>query len=105
LDIHAGKGETSVMLKVTPDLVEMERIKDWKPSTKLKPEFVDLLKKDPKDEIDKLLIERMLPPLASEVTDTGVYGFSNPNEAQVAEDDFDKSIKLLAEFVNRWKDF
>lgn len=105
LDIHAGKGETSVMLKVTPNLVEMERIKDWKPSTKLKPEFVDLLKKDPKDEIDKLLIETMLPPLASEVTDTGVYGFSNPNEAQVVEDDFDKSIKLLAEFVNRWKDF
>lgn len=105
LDIHAGKGETSIMLKVTPNLVEMDRVKDWKPSTKLKPQLVDLLEKEPKTEIDKLLIETLLPPLASEVTDTGIYGFSNPNEAQVAEDDFDMSIKLLGEFINRWKDF
>lgn len=105
LDIHAGKGETSVMLKVTPDLVEMSRVKGWKPSVKLKPELVDLIKKEPKGEIDKLLIETVLPQMSSEVTNTGVYGFSNPNEALVKKDDFEKSIELLAEFVKRWKDF
>ncbi|MFH1563445.1 MAG: creatininase family protein [Nitrospirota bacterium] len=105
LDIHAGRGETSVMLKLKPDLVEMERVVNWKPSVKISPELKELLKKEPKTEVDKLLIEILLPIKTIDITDTGIYGFLDPNDADPMKYDLEKSIEPVVEFIKRWKEF
>jgi creatinine amidohydrolase len=104
-DVHSGKGETGFALNLFPELVEMERVKDYAPAAAwyegvrhlVDPESPDLL-------MNAFLVTAYVGD-THEHTANGVYGFSNPNDADVeaAKKRFEDMTDQLAKLIQLWR--
>lgn len=105
LDMHSGATETGMALAIFPELVEMERVKDWKPTTRFAP-GVDKLA-DPNREDVEIASQIVMSYIGDthELTSSGVYGFASPNEAdpEKAKKRAEEWVDLLVKYVELWK--
>jgi len=106
LEVHSGARETGSILIIRPDLVEMDRVKDWKPTTKLEPELMKLMNPEREDrEIAQQVLWASLPHDTDEITSSGIYALTHPkdadlNEAKKRREEF---VNLVVEFIKLWK--
>ena len=104
LDLHSGRNETAFILATRPDLVEEERLREWRPSTRLSPEL-DRLRQEGKGdpELAVELLSVYLPP-THELTNTGIYGLNDPRFATAEEGRqwFDAVVGYLVRLVRMW---
>lgn len=105
-DIHAGKFETSFVLNTLPELVELERVKDWKPTVEF-PEEIKKLRKLKDEETDSPLLLQLAMlyiPETHKLTSSGIYGLPNPMEATAREgkEILDDIVARLVKLINLW---
>jgi len=106
LEVHSGARETGSILIIRPDLVEMDRVKDWKPTTKLEPELMKLMNPEREDrEIAQQVLWASLPHDTDEITSSGIYALTHPkdadlNEAKKRREEF---VNFVVEFIKLWK--
>jgi creatinine amidohydrolase len=105
LDIHSGAAETGSALYLFPELVEMDRVKGWKPTTK----FIAGTEKlaDP-DGADVQIAAQIVMAYISDtdkLTSSGIYGFTDPNDADAEKSKvmMDKRVEYLAKYIELWK--
>lgn len=101
-DIHAGKGETSFMLSLLPELVDTDKIKEWKPTVKfLKPiERARKLCLEKNENCQQLLkIAMSYLPDTHILTSSGVYGLTDIKDA-TKEEGKEFSNKVVDRLVN-----
>lgn len=105
LDMHSGTGETSLALALFPEFVEMDRVKDWKPTTKFAPGTEKLACPDRDDVLIASQIVMSYINDTHRLTSSGVYGFAPPQnaDAETGEKRFDERVKFLVDYVNLWK--
>lgn len=106
LDIHAGQGETGRMLAIRPDLVEMWRVKGWKPTMALPEQLLALLNPGPGVDPDvayQLVLAHL--PYTHEFSSSGIYGFADPNEADVEVNNQELKARadLYVQLIELWK--
>jgi creatinine amidohydrolase/Fe(II)-dependent formamide hydrolase-like protein len=106
LDVHSGKSETGFALNLFPELVEMERVKGFKPTGEWYSGVKHLVADLDRDDL----------PLAAQIamaylgdthehTASGVYGWTDPNEADVgqARARFEEMVGGLAKLIELWR--
>jgi len=105
LDMHSGTGETSLALALFPELVEMERVKDWKPTTKLVPGADNLACPDRDDVAIALQVVMSYINDTHKLTSSGVYGYAPPQNAkpELGRKRFEERVSFLVDYVNLWK--
>lgn len=103
LDIHAGKSETSIMKALAPDLIAKDELVS---ANRKVPEILKSIigKKNP-DEIDRFLLDTIMPAKSENISSDGVYGVSDISKADEAEylNNIDRIIDFYTEFIRRWK--
>jgi len=68
-DVHSGPTETSGALYLFPELVEMWRLEDWKPTLKMQPELYEYMDPDRKDfELVSQIRNACMPPINIDFT-------------------------------------
>lgn len=104
IDLHAGVDETSSMLVLNPQKVQLEKAK--KPKITLPFEMqimVKELKKDPS--LIRLILTDL--PLLHEISDTGSLVLGNPaNGKKTVEESrkrIEETVNEIVTFVNKWK--
>jgi creatinine amidohydrolase/Fe(II)-dependent formamide hydrolase-like protein len=110
-DWHAGKGETSLMLYLRPDLVRMERAE--KPDihfTERAKAWGELAKKHPEMEpvwssLFGVPQETGKGGASHELSSNGVWSFSHPNTAsrELGERDVNRMVENAVKFIEIWK--
>jgi creatinine amidohydrolase len=105
LDIHSGKRETARMLAVHPELVDMERVKGWTPTTVVPGRLRQALGNPAESEFAMLLFSTIQPP-THELTASGIYGFASPNDAVAAEGlaENEHRIAELVRLIGLWRE-
>ncbi len=104
MDFHSGTSETSFALAAFPELVEMERVEDWKPSMKL-PQQLQQLKEDG---LEPGFINRLAELYLNnshEFSADGIWGFADPNlaDADEAARQVDVALQRMVRLVEAWK--
>lgn len=105
VDVHAGSAETAAALALFPDLVEMERVEGFEVTTKFSPGVEAL--RDPEGPDLHIRLQLMMAHTGDthEFTSFGVYGFTNPAKADVAEGQ--KMVEIwtghLIKLIEYWK--
>ncbi|MFO8060131.1 MAG: creatininase family protein [Bacillota bacterium] len=105
VDVHAGAGETATALALFPDLVEMYRVDSFEPTASFAPQVEALRQSDdPHADIRTLLVMAYIGD-THEFTSSGVYGFTDPNDADVkqAQDGLNERIDRLVKLIEYWK--
>jgi creatinine amidohydrolase/Fe(II)-dependent formamide hydrolase-like protein len=105
MDVHSGPGETGLALHLFPELVDMSRVKGYEPLTEYPEELQELLDPD-RDDLDLALqVFATYIRDSHDFTETGVWGFADPNDAdvEVAADRFEQRVEWLARFIKLWK--
>jgi len=106
-DIHAGNGETSFMLNLFPELVDTDKIKEWKPTVKL-PKPIEKARKlclERNENCQQLLkITMSYLPDTHKLTSSGVYGLTDIKDATKEEgkEFFDKVMNRLVNLIKLW---
>ncbi len=105
LDIHSGKRETARMLAVYPQLVQMERVKDWTPTTVIPARLREALG-NPRESEAAMLVFSTVQPSTRELTSSGIYGFASPYDATAEEGkaELDGRIAELVRVVELWRE-
>ncbi len=106
LEVHSGARETGSMLIIRPDLVEMDRVKDWKPTTKLEPELEELMDPSrPDRELAEQVFWASLPVNTHEFTSSGVYALTHPKDASLedAKKRREEFIEFVVKFIELWR--
>jgi creatinine amidohydrolase len=102
-DVHSGTGETGTALNLFPQFVEMERVKNYKPAAAFYEGAQHLASPEGDDLELRAFLVRAYVGDTHEHTQNGVYGFTDPNEADPAAanrrleqmtDQYAKLIKL-----------
>jgi len=106
-DIHAGLGETAFMLNLFPELVGLDKIKEWKPTVKLpKPiEEARRLCLERNENCQQLLKIAMSYPRDTHLlTSSGVYGLTDIKDATKEEGRkfFNKVVDRLVNLIKLW---
>jgi len=105
VDVHAGKGETSLALALFGDLVQMDRVEEFQPTAEF-PEQVEKLR-DPESEDADILAQLVMAYIGDthEFTSSGIYGFTDPNDAdpEKAEQEIEQRLKRLQKMIEYWK--
>ncbi len=105
LDVHAGAGETGLARLLFPELVEMERVRDFEPTARF-PAEVEALR-DPDAANPELRTQLLMAYTGDshEFSSSGVWGFADPNDSDVeaARDFWKERIELLTKLVQLWK--
>jgi creatinine amidohydrolase len=104
MDVHSGTGETGFALAEFPELVELDRVRGWKPSMKLPPELAELASEG----VDSGIIARLRGLYlrnSHEFTADGVWGWADPNAAdpERAREQVQQGVTYLTEFINAWR--
>ena len=105
-DVHSGPTETSGALALFPELVEMERLKDWEPALTMDPKLYEFMDPDRDDfELVSQVRGAWMPPININFTSTGVYGINDPRTADPEEykKRFEERAQFFADFINTWK--
>ena len=110
-DWHAGKGETSIMLYLRPDLVKMERAE--KPEirfTEKMQKLAKLSKTHPELGIvfsayTGVPAETRKGGASHELSSNGVWSFSHPNTAtkELGEKSVNRMVENAVKFIEAWK--
>ncbi len=105
VDAHSGPGETGVALALFPELVEMQRVEGFTPTASF-PEQVEALRD--LDAPDLHLRAQLVMAYIGdthEFTSSGVYGFADPNDADVekSRQELDKWVGGLTKLIQYWK--
>ena len=110
-DWHAGKGETSIMLYLKPELVRMERAE--KPEIHFTPrmkELAELAKKHPEltnvwSSLFGVPVETKKGGASHELSSNGVWSFSHPNTAtkEIGEATINRMVNNAVKFIEAWK--
>ncbi|MDP2871909.1 MAG: creatininase family protein [Bacillota bacterium] len=106
LDVHSGKGETGFALALFPELVEMERVKGFKPTGEWYSGVQHLVADLDREDL----------PLAAQIamaylgdthehTASGVYGWTDPNDADVgqAKARFEEMVSRCVKLIELWR--
>lgn len=105
-DVHSGPTETSTALLNFPELVEMWRLKDWKPTLKIDPKLMEYMNPDRADfEVVSQVRAASGEPDMDGFTSSGVYDINDPRTANVdeARKRFEERVAFFAEFIIEWK--
>ncbi len=110
-DQHAGVQETSIMLHLEPDLVQMERAE--KPKIRFSPQMENYLERGRKNpELMGIFWSLLATPeetgkggASHQISSNGVWSFSDPNEAtkEIGEQYISKMVESAAKFIETWK--
>ncbi len=105
LDIHAGPGETAVALSLFPELVEMHRVDGFRPTSSFAPQVEALRELDGPDADIRASLVMAYVGDTHEFTSSGVYGFADPNDANVelARKRLDNRIDRAVRMIEYWK--
>ncbi len=105
VDVHAGAGETAMALTLFPDLVEMQRVESFKPTAAFAPQVEALRQSDDPDADIRALLVMAYIGDTHEFTSSGVYGFTDPNDADVeqAEKGLQDRVSRLVKLIDYWK--
>ncbi|MCS7386820.1 MAG: creatininase family protein [archaeon GB-1867-005] len=106
LEVHSGARETGSMLIIRPDLVEMQRVEDWQPTTKLEPELEELMNPEREDrEVAEQVFWASIPINTHEFTSSGIYALTHPKDADLedAKKRREEFIEFVVKFINLWK--
>jgi creatinine amidohydrolase len=106
-DLHAGKDETSLVLHVRPELVEMERMKDFAPTVRFPNEISKLREMLATPDEDPSLLMQMATayiPASHELTSSGVWGKLSPEESNSEEGKhyFEATVARLIRAIEVW---
>jgi creatinine amidohydrolase len=105
-DVHSGPTETSSALLNFPELVEMWRLKDWKPTLKIDPKLKEFMDPDRPDfEVVSQVRAACSEPDTDDFTSSGVYGTNDPRTASVdeAKERFEERVGFFVDFIKQWK--
>jgi creatinine amidohydrolase len=105
-DVHSGPTETSGALYLFPELVEMWRLEDWKPTLKMDPKLFDFMDPEREDyEMVSQVRSACMSPINIDFTSTGVYGINDPRTASAEEGEkrFKERVKFFVNFIKTWK--
>jgi creatinine amidohydrolase len=110
-DWHAGKGETSIMLYLKPELVNMERAE--KPEITMTPKvrrLYELAKTNPElgEVAGSMLgvpVETKKGGASHELSSNGVWSFSDPKSAtkEMGQQKVEKMVDTAVRFIEAWK--
>ena len=106
-DIHAGKKETSVMLHLFPELVDTNKMKEWKQTTNF-PKPIAKARKlclEGNEDCQQLLkIAMSYLPDTHELTSSGVYGIVDIKNATKEEGKkfIDRVVNKLVNLIRLW---
>jgi creatinine amidohydrolase len=105
-DVHSGPTETSQALHLFPELVEMWRLKNWKPALKMYPKLFEYMDPDREDfELVSQVRSACMPPVNIDFTSTGIYGINDPRTASAEEGEkrFKERVEFFVKFIETWK--
>ncbi|MCX6655299.1 MAG: creatininase family protein [Candidatus Bathyarchaeota archaeon] len=105
-DVHSGPTETSSALLNFPELVEMWRLKDWKPTLKINPKLKEFMDPGRSDfEVVSQVRAACSEPDTDDFTSSGVYGTNDPRTASVEEAKrrFEERVGFFVDFIKQWK--
>jgi creatinine amidohydrolase len=105
-DVHSGPTETSSALLNFPELVEMWRLKDWKPTLNIDPKLMEYLNPDRSDfEVVSQVRAACSEPDTDDFTTSGIYGTNDPRTADVEEARrrFEERATFFTNFITEWK--
>jgi creatinine amidohydrolase len=105
-DVHSGPTETATALHLFPELVEMGRLADWKPTLEAHPKLMAFLNADGKDhETVSQVFRACLEPDTHHFTTSGVWGNNDPRDGDPVEGKarFEEKVDFLVEFIRVWK--
>ena len=104
-DVHSGKRETGFALHLFPELVEMERVRDFVPGAAWYEGVKHL--RDPEREDLFFASQVAMAYLGDthEHTTTGVYGFTDPNDAdaEASAKRFAETVAGLVKIIELWR--
>ncbi|MBI4277983.1 MAG: creatininase family protein [Armatimonadetes bacterium] len=102
MDVHAGYGETAIVMHLAGQLIDRQRIR--KPTMRLGPNRARTLSKV-KDDATWFPFAMLKLPATHTVTDTGSITFLDPKDAtpDVGRQMFEKFVDELVAFVERWQ--
>jgi len=106
LEVHSGARETGAILVIRPDLVELDRVKDWTPTSKVEPELEALMDPGRKDrELAEQVFWASLPHNTDELTSSGIYALTDPKDADLedARRRREEFISFVVDFIELWK--
>jgi len=106
-DVHSGPNETSAALLCFPELVEMDRLSDWKPTLQMDPQLMAFLDPDRPDyEMVYQIYRACQPPDTDQFTACGIYGMNDPREAdaEAYRPRFEEKLRFIVEFIEKWKE-
>lgn len=105
-DVHAGKGETSLMLHIRPELVDMERMKDFAPTVQFPAEMAKLREMLSTEEDPSMLMQVAMAyvPPSHILTSSGVWGKLSPEESTPEEGRkyFESAVNRLVKLIEVW---
>jgi creatinine amidohydrolase len=105
-DVHSGPTETSSALLNFPELVEMWRLKDWKPTLSIDTKLMEFMNPDRPDfEVVSQVRAACSEPDTDDFTSSGVYGTNDPRTASVEEAKrrFEERVGFFFDFIIEWK--
>lgn len=105
-DVHAGQDETSYMLHIKPELVEMERMKDFEPTAVFPPQMDrlrDMLSENSDPSVLMQLAMAYVPP-SHVLTSSGVWGKLSPEHstAEAGRKSFEATVARLVRLIEIW---
>jgi creatinine amidohydrolase len=105
VDVHSGKGETGFALTLFPELVEMDRVKGFKPTAEWYEGVRHLADADREDIALASQIVWAYLGDTHQFTSSGVYGFSNPNDADLNETAkwFEHFVETTTRLIELWR--
>lgn len=103
LDIHAGRSETAIMKALAPDLIDKDEL--ISADRKVPETLESIINKENPDDIDRLLLDTIMPVKSEDISSDGVYGVSDISKADEADylNNIDRIIDFYVEFIRRWK--
>ncbi len=106
VDVHSGKGETGSALAMFPHLVDMSKVKGFKPTSAWRDEAIAKLA-DPNRE-DVLLAGALAMAYLGDTHDfttSGIYGWTTPEDAdpEAAKKNIEARVEWMAKFIELWR--
>jgi len=103
LDIHAGRSETAIMKALAPGLIDEDELTSI--DRNVPERLASIINKENPDDIDRFLLDTILPAKSEDISSDGVYGVSDISKADKADylNNIDHIIDFYVEFIRRWK--
>ncbi len=105
VDAHAGASETGLARLLFDELVEMDRVRGFEPTASFHDSVEALRDPDAPNATLRAQLVMAYTGDTHEFTSSGVWGFSDPNDADIedAREGWEYRLSLLVELVEMWK--